>query len=295
MSKKNVLITGGMGQLGKSFQAVKTDFADLQLHPLSHSRVDITDRENIRNAINRTEADYVINAAAYTAVDEAEENEKLAFSVNCNGAYNISTVCAEAGIPLIHISTDYVYHNDLNRPLKETDPKNPKGVYARSKREGEKAIEGQQCDYIILRASWIYSEYKSNFVKTMFSFLKNHDKIQVVNDQIGAPCWADELASDILCIISGDMQSETLIKNNTGIYNYTQLGTASWYDIVVKMQAILGSSTVIEAVGTEAFPRPADRPAYSLMDVSKIRSTFDVSLRHWSHALRDCLVRMQEE
>lgn len=294
MKTKKILVSGGLGQLGRSLSTIAEDFPRFILHCLPRAQHDVTDIEQIRESIDSIRPDYYINAAAYTEVDKAEENEELAYAVNSQGVYNISTICKERNIPIIHISTDYVYHNSMNRPLLETDQTNPHGIYATSKREGEKVLGAQGGTYLILRASWIYSAYRKNFVKTMQSLLTTRNSVDVVNDQIGCPCWAEELARDILRILLKDMHTGNLIEKNTGTFNYTQLGTASWYDIVVKMKDILNASTQINAVDTDVFPRAAERPSYSVMNLNKIQSTFEIGLRHWSYALQDCLRGMKK-
>lgn len=292
MTKLKIILSGGSGQVGRTFQAIAPDFPQFSLICPTHSEHDITDIDAIRQDVKKYRPDFYINAAAYTAVDKAEEEREKAYLVNETAVRNIATVCKENDIPLIHFSSDYVYHNDRNRPLLESDPTSPKGVYARSKLAGELAIQELLSSYLIFRISWVYSPYRNNFVKTMKRLLQDMETVKVVNDQIGAPCSASELAHDLFTILKRDAGSKQFIHRNSGIYNYTQLGTASWYDIVIEMKDILHLSTNVVAVKTQEFPRPAERPAYSLMDLTKVRKTFDLSLSHWKDALNACMKKM---
>ncbi len=287
-----VLVSGGNGQLALSLLAVANGFPSLELHCLSKHNLDITDISQVRNRVREIQPAYFINAAAYTAVDDAENNIELAYAINEQGVSNIAQICEENEIPLIHISSDYVYHNGKNRPLRESDSTEPKGVYAQSKLAGEKSLQSINSAFLILRTSWVYSRYRKNFVKTMKGLLEKMEEVKVVNDQIGCPCWAEELAEVILSILHKDVETKGYIKNNSGIYNYTQLGTASWYDIVVALKRIIHSDTMVHAVGTSEFPRPARRPSYSVMSLDKFRQTFDLSLLHWTEALKDCVQDM---
>ncbi len=289
MKKIKLLINGGTGQLGQSFQAVANEFPDFILICPSRQEHDITDAPDIVGYLREVKPDYYINTAAYTEVDKAETEKEIAFRVNVNGVKNTATACKELNIPYIHFSSDYVYNNDVNRLLLESDSLNPAGYYAFTKRESEKVLTELGLAHLTFRVSWLYSPYRKNFVKTMYNLMQKNDAVNVVNDQIGSPCNTVDLARDILNILQRDSTEKDLIQRNSGIYNYTQLGTASWYDIVIEMKEILNLDTEVNAVDTDFFPRPVKRPAFSLMNLSKVQDTFGIKLRHWKEALRDCL------
>lgn len=291
MHRVRVLINGGNGQVACAFNTVRKNFPQLEVLSLSRQEHDITmDSDRLRQAIAEISPDYYINTAAYTNVDMAETSgRESAQAINNIAVQQIATICAELNIPVIHFSSDYVYHNKINRPLLESDPLTPRGQYAYTKQQSEQYFQALDNPYLIFRISWVYSPYGKNFVKTMYQLLASRSEINVVNDQIGSPCYAMDLAQDVLSILLRDSLEGGILAENRGIYNYTQLGTASWYDIVIEMKEILNSKTQVNPVSTDFFPREAIRPSYSVMNLTKIKKTFNLDLRHWKKALVDCV------
>jgi dTDP-4-dehydrorhamnose reductase len=215
-------------------------------------------------------------------VDKAEQEKELAFQINGEAVGMLATICKELHCKFIHISTDYVFDGTASVPYLEDSPTNPQSVYGTSKLDGEKQALQFNPDSIIIRTSWVYSAFGKNFVKTMLKLLKEKDEISVVNDQIGSPTYAKDLAEVILQIIAS--------KNwQPGIYNYSNDGAISWYDFAERIKELLGSICKINSITTAQYPTPAKRPAYSVLDKTKIRQVFGVKLKHWQDSLASCL------
>ncbi len=237
---------------------------------------------------------WVINCAAYTAVDKAEIESRKARKINVFGTKYLAEACAELGIPLIHFSTDYVYHNRQNTPFLETDPVSPKGVYARTKLAGERAALRAQPLSMIIRTSWVYSNFGQNFVKTMLRLGSERATLKVVADQIGSPTYAPGLAEAVLSIIQKVESGEVPKESIAGIWHYSNEGVASWYDFAAAIFEIENILCQVRPIATKDYPTPAKRPPFSVLDKSKIKAAFGLEIPHWRESLRRCLALLHE-
>ncbi|MBT8218633.1 MAG: dTDP-4-dehydrorhamnose reductase [Bacteroidia bacterium] len=280
----NILITGANGQVGKSIHSIQSLFNHHRFHFATKKELDITNFQSISDHLDYNQIDWIINCAAYTAVDKAEEEEKEAYLINETGVINIGKASLEKQIGVIHISTDYVYHSNFGIPFKETSITNPQSVYASSKLAGELAILRYNPKSFILRTSWVYSEYGHNFVKTMLRLGEARETIRVVCDQIGAPTYAKDLAMATIQLI--DTQAEY------GIYNFANSGTTSWYNFTNAIFAHVGIDCMVIPIRTDEYPTAALRPPYSIMNLSKIQNALQIEIRGWEDALKECLSRV---
>jgi dTDP-4-dehydrorhamnose reductase len=235
---------------------------------------------------------YCINCAAYTAVDKAESEKELAFSVNAGAPGILAKVCKKNNTKLVHISTDYVFNGASTVPYKEEYPTDPQSVYGASKLEGERKIIQTNPDSIIIRTSWVYSAFGKNFVKTMLKLMKEKQEISIVNDQIGSPTYAADLAEVIMQIIGKSSIHHSPLTTH-GIYNYSNNGVISWYDFAIAIKELTGSHCKINPIPTSQYPTPAKRPAYSVLDKTKIQQAFGIKLKDWKESLAVCLQRIQ--
>ena len=281
-----ILITGANGLLGHELSSVLKDHS---LILLSHSQLDISNSDSVNKEIDTHSPDIIINSAAYTQVDLCESNYDLAFSSNATGPKNLAIKCKQLNIPLIHISTDYVFegNQEKNTPLEETDKLGPKTVYGKTKLEGEKLVM-ENCDkYFILRTAWLYGEGK-NFVKTMIGLSKKNKELKVVNDQVGCPTYAKDLAKAIKEII--DKKSEKY-----GIYHVTNKGEVSWYEFAKKIFEIRKIEIKVNPCTSEEFPRPAPSPHYSVLNNQKWINAGFTPLRYYEEALKEYLETLKDE
>lgn len=279
-----ILVTGANGQLGREIQALASEFPNLTLIPVDRSVLDISDAKAIVRFFEDTELDYCINCAAYTAVDKAEQERDLAFAINAQGAANLAKACVAKGVQLLHFSSDYVYHNQENRPLLETDATTPQGVYAQSKLEGDVQVLAENSDALVFRTSWVYSSFGHNFVKTMLRLGAERGALRVVCDQIGAPTYARDLARMSLLLIQSGKAKE-----QAGIFNYSNEGVCSWYDFAQAIFEISGVKCTVNAIPSSAYPTPAARPHYSVLDKGKFKTAFELDVPYWRESLRGCL------
>ncbi len=280
MSK--VLVFGASGQLGTCLKslALKQGLDDI-IFP-EENTANILDLDGLALAFGKAQPAYVINCAAYTAVDKAEDEFELARRVNRDGAANLARMCKIHGATLIHISTDFVFEGNTPKLLSETDPANPISVYGLTKLEGEQAIAAEMQEFYVLRTSWLYSEHGNNFVKTMLNLGSTRNELKVIADQVGTPTYAMDLAQAIFHIIHADQQAY-------GIYHFSNEGVTSWYDFAKAIFDISGLSTrVLPIPGTE-YPTKAARPAFSVMDKAKIKNTFNLEIPYWRDSLEICL------
>lgn len=282
MKKITVAVTGAQGQLGKSIHDLASDYPNLHFVFLSRQDMPIHHFELVREFLRGIHPEVVINAAAYTAVDRAEQEKDLAFQVNAEAVGVLAAWCAQHGSKFIHVSTDYVFDGESEKPYVETDPTGPRSVYGASKLEGERQALEFLDQSIIIRTSWVYAPYGKNFVRTMLGLMKERDSIRVVNDQIGAPTYAPDLAKAILDIVSG-------VNWVPGIYHFSNSGRISWYDFAVAIQKITQADCRVEPISTTDYPTPARRPSFSLLNTEKIRSVYGIVPRPWEEALRECL------
>lgn len=279
-----VLVTGSSGQLGQSLQSIAPHHKTIQFVFCDTSYLDITNFEKCLKVFEKHQPNYCINAAAYTAVDKAETELEKAYAINVIGAKNIAEVCKAHQTVLLHLSTDFVFDGNKRLPYTEEDIPNPISVYGKTKWEGEKMIQQIWEKHYILRSSWVYSQFGHNFMKTMLRLASESNTITVVNDQIGSPTHAIDLAKAILWIITVHNQQPTV--HNFGIYNFSNEGQCSWYDFAKKIFEINKISVNLTAIPTTSFPTAAKRPAFSVLDKSKIKKTFGLSILKWEDNLQ---------
>ena len=282
-----VLVTGANGQLGQSLQFIAGNYPAIQFVFCSSSDLDITNKQNCQAVFSQYKPNYCINSAAYTAVDKAESEQEKAQSINVIGAKNLAEVCAAFSTKLLHVSTDFVFDGNKTKPYTETDIPNPTGVYGQTKLDGEKAIQQTFDNYFIIRTSWVYSQFGNNFMKTMLRLASERDTLSVVNDQIGTPTNALDLAEALVKIIAfsylsfGEGRGEVF-----GIYNFSNEGQCSWYDFAKKIFEIHKIKINLLPIPTSSYPTPAKRPSYSVLDKSKIKTVFGVAVKDWDESLK---------
>lgn len=279
-----VLVTGASGQLGQSLQFIAPNYPAIKFVFCDSKTLDITNEMNCKEVFYKTKPNYCINTAAYTAVDKAESEPEKANLINVVGAKNIAATCKQFDTKLIHISTDFVFDGSNNSQYTETDLPNPKGVYGQTKLDGEKAIQEVFPNYFIVRTSWVYSQFGNNFMKTMLRLSSERDVISVVDDQIGTPTNAVDLAEALVQIILTDNQQSTT--DNFGIYHFSNEGQCSWYDFAAEIFRVNKISINLQPIPTTSYPTPAVRPAYSVLDKSKIKSVFGIEVLNWEDSLK---------
>lgn len=284
---KNVLITGANGQLGNEMRRLG-EFSSNNYLFTDIAELDVTDAVAVRNFIVDNSIDVVVNCVAYTNVDKAESDEENAYKVNATAVENIAQAVKEVDATLFHISTDYVFGTEGNTPRTEDMPLAPLGVYGRTKLAGEQAVQRVGCKAIIIRTAWLYSEFGHNFVKTMLRLTAEKKNLKVVFDQVGSPTYAGDLALTIFSIIEGD-----IYEGREGIYHFSDEGVCSWYDFAVEIARLAGrKECCIEPCHSSEYPSPVNRPPYSVLDKSKIKSTFGVDIPHWRESLVYCMRRI---
>ncbi len=282
----DILVTGANGQLGREFRKIRNrfsgvcDFTDVD-------ELDLTDRKSLENYLEKQPFRYIINCAAYTNVDGAESDRERAMELNRDIPANLKEqLNRNSGLRLIHISTDFVFDGTMNRPLNEEDPARPLGTYGISKLEGEQVLKGHP-GVMIIRTSWLYSVFGNNFVKSMIRRMEQGTDLRIVYDQVGTPTYAEDLAMAIMQIISDiERQKSSFIP---GVYHYSNEGIASWYDLAVEICRQIGCGSVISPIRTHEYPLPAKRPAYSVLDKSKIKDLYQVKVPHWRDSLERCI------
>jgi dTDP-4-dehydrorhamnose reductase len=293
---KKILVTGGDGQVGSEFQFLAASFPQFQFLFTNSQNLDITNQQSVNDYFSTNKPDFCVNCAAHTAVDKAESEVALSRKINVEGVVNLAKACAAHDTTLIHLSTDYVYHSlTQNRPFVETDAVNPKGVYAETKLIGENEAIKHCEKTIIVRTSWVYSTFGHNFVKTMLRLAKDRSELNVVIDQIGTPTYARDLAQAIAKMIekiATDAVDTQLLRG--AIFNYSNEGVTSWYDFAQAIFDERGLSVRVHPILTAAYPTPAKRPPFSLMDKTKFKNTFNVTIPHWRDALRRCLAALAQ-
>ena len=286
----NILVTGANGQLGSEMRLVAAASADRYIFT-DIGELDITDRPAVLDFVARENVGAIVNCAAFTNVDAAEDAAELAERLNCEAVRNLADAMAAAGGFLLHISTDYVFGGDvLNTPATEDIKPNPTGVYGLTKLHGEQAVLQSGCNYIIIRTAWLYSEFGKNFVRTMLRLTSERPEVRVVFDQAGTPTYALDLARVIFHILEG-----RLYKGREGIYHYSNEGVCSWFDFAreIARQAGHTACSVLPCHSGE-FPSKVKRPAYSVLDKTKIKETFGVAVPYWTDSLSECLSNMND-
>lgn len=280
-----VLVTGANGQLGSSLRRLAEEKNGMHFLFTDVDSLDICDPEAVQACVKENEVDYILNCAAYTAVDKAEDNEALAAKINTDAVRNLGEAASAAGAKVIHVSTDYVFDGTNCRPYVETDPTCPVSVYGRTKLAGEQALQAVCRDAVILRTAWLYSEYGANFVKTMLRLGSEREAINVVFDQVGTPTYAGDLARAMLHIVETAREGEF----KPGIYHFSDEGVCSWYDFTVKIIQTAGLPARVLPIESSEYPARAARPPYSVLNKGKIKRTFGFTLPHWEESLRVCL------
>jgi len=281
----NIVVFGASGQLGQCLKKVAETQGIASIHFPSEIEADILNKEALKKIFDTYKPAWCINCAAYTAVDKAEDDVDKARAINKTGVENISEFCKQYGSVLIHTSTDFIFKGDKPVPLVEDDIAEPINIYGLTKLEGELAVSALLEKYYTLRTSWLYSEYGNNFVKTMLKLGAERDELRIIADQVGTPTYAMDLADCILKIISGS-------KVAYGTYHYSNEGVASWYDFAKAIFDISGTKVKALPIRTFEYPTRAIRPAYSVMDKSKIKQTFNIEVPYWRDSLITCISKL---
>ncbi|WP_346238478.1 dTDP-4-dehydrorhamnose reductase [Niabella insulamsoli] len=284
--RKKILVTGSNGQLGSEIGVLANRYPQFEFLATSREQLPITNEGAVNDFFEKHRPDFCINCAAYTAVDKAEDTAEFdnVSAVNKDAVSHLAKACARHNARLVHISTDYVFDGTATEPYKETDATNPVSVYGTTKREGEIAAMAQT-DAIIIRTAWVYAPFGNNFVKTIMRLMKERPQISVVSDQYGTPTYAADLAQAILAIIaSGNWKP--------GIYHYSNKGKINWYEFALAIKEIIKSDCEVKAIPTLQYPTPAKRPAWSVLDKTKIQEAFGLEIPEWKDSLKACIHRM---
>lgn len=290
----NILVTGANGQLGNEIQIVSRKSTNHYIFTdvcEGYQNLDITNLEAVRKAVKENDVKCIINCAAWTNVDKAETAGDIVEILNAVAPENLAKAMKEVGGLLVHVSTDYVFGGDpYNTPCKEDMKGTPTGVYGLTKLHGEEKIQAVGCDHIILRTAWLYSEFGSNFVKTMLNLTATKPQLKVVFDQTGTPTYAGDLADAIFYIVENKK-----FEGHSGIYHFSNEGVCSWYDFTIKIAQIAEHTACnIQPCHSDEFPSPVKRPAYSVLDKTKIKETFGIQIPYWEDSLKKCMTNMNE-
>lgn len=277
-----IVVTGANGQLGSELKNLLSSYSDLDVFFLDRKQLPLDQTLIIQDILSMYEPDVIIHGAAYTAVDKAESEVELADRINHLASEEIAQYCRLNGAKLLSVSTDYVFDGTSSSALSEGAAVGPINTYGLTKLNGEQAIQKWCPEAIILRTSWVYSSYGNNFVKTMLRLMSERDEISVINDQIGSPTYARDLAQAIISIVFA-------AKWVPGVYHYSNEGEISWYDFAVAIRDLKGLDCVIHAIPTSSYPTPAKRPSYSLLDKTKIKDIYGIEIPLWKDSLKDCL------
>ena len=284
----NILVTGSNGQLGSEIQELSSKY-DYNFFFTDRNSLDITDATAVKKFIASNNINAIINCAAYTAVDQAEDDEANADKINHQAVKNIAMLSNEFGIKLIHISTDYVFDGKNFKPYNEDDTTNPQGIYGKTKLDGENIIKEYNLkNSIIIRTSWVYSSFGANFVKTMMRLGSERDSLGVIFDQVGTPTYARDLAKAILDIVP-NINSEKV-----EIYNYSNEGVLSWYDFARDIMDIAKLECQVNPIETKEYPTPAARPHYSLLNKAKIKKDFNITIPYYKDSLKECIEKLEK-
>ena len=285
---KKILIIGGNGQLGNCFRKLATDHDDrFEFDFTDSDTLDITNRDQVSDHFYDFKPDFCINASAYTAVDLAETESEKAYAVNAEGVANLAEACEEHNTIFIHISTDYVFDGETNISYSEDDFTNPQGVYGASKRKGEELALDLQPKTIILRTSWLYSEFNKNFVKTMLHLFSVKEEMGIVADQFGQPTNANDLAEAVMTIIEKEPKTY-------GIFHFSNYPETTWFGFAQKIAEFSGSKIKLKGITTEEFPTPANRPKRSTMSLDKIEEVYQIEPKYWENSLEECIEILQK-
>lgn len=285
--KEHILVTGANGQLGSELGVLAKETTDFIFFFTDVDELDITNKIQLQQFVTENKISTIINCAAYTNVDGAEEHQQLASDINYIGAKNIAEIAFENSIKFVHISTDYVFDGASSYPYKENDATNPQNVYGVTKLEGEKAILGiNPSKTIIIRTSWLYSSFGKNFVKTMLKLTSEKEEISVVNDQVGSPTYAADLAKFVLSIV-GKLTNKTV-----EVYHFANTGFCSWFEFASKIVEVSENSCKVKPISSEVFKSVAKRPKYSMLNTEKLEKVFQVKLPTWEDSLKTCIKKL---
>jgi dTDP-4-dehydrorhamnose reductase len=279
-----ILVTGANGQLGQALQSIASHFTEFKFQFCGSQEADLTNKASLQQAFKNYNPTFCINAAAYTAVDKAESEPEKAYAINADGVRNLAEVCLEHQTTLLHVSTDFVFDGLNKTPYVETDTPRPTGVYGASKLSGEQALQEVLTRYYIVRTAWVYSNFGANFMKTMLRLGAERDQLKVVDDQIGSPTLATDLAKTLITMCQ--LTAQDFESAPYGIYHYSNEGSCSWCEFAQQILLNHGLKTPVLPIPTAEFPTPAQRPAYSVLDKSKIKKAFALEIPHWQDALK---------
>ena len=284
-----ILVTGSNGQLGNEIRCLSQNYPDYNFIYTDIEELNITDYQQIDQFFKINNIQYIINCAAYTAVDKAEQDTDLARYINANAVKYLSQIARKNHACMIHISTDYVFDGKHYKPYTEMDPICPTSAYGKTKAEGENEVRNHAEKGIIIRTSWLYSSFGHNFIKTILKYGKERGKLNVVFDQIGTPTYAADLAKVIL-----DILPQLVSKTSIDTYHFSNEGVSSWYDFAKEIVALSGFECIIHPIRTEDYPLPAPRPYYSVLDKAKIKKEFNIDIPYWKDSLEKCLQLINE-
>ena len=284
---QTILVTGCNGQLGSEMQVAANRFPSFQYIYTDVAELDICDKNTLDAFVKENAVNIIVNCAAYTAVDKAEDDIELCYKINRDAVKNIGEVASENNLKVVHVSTDYVFDGTNYLPYTEDLPVCPETVYGKSKLEGEQALMESCGQAVILRTAWLYSSFGNNFVKTMIKLGTERESLNVIFDQVGTPTYAADLADAILCLLS----NETFVP---GIYHYSDEGVCSWYDFTKTIHRIANVICNVQPIETKDYPARTPRPHYSVLNKSKIKSTYNISIPHWEESLEKCINLMQK-
>lgn len=288
----NILVTGSNGQLGNEMRIVSKGSSDRYIFT-DVEELDITNYDAVSKCVKENDIKVIVNCAAYTNVDKAEDDEITAELLNAQAVEYMAKVCKDNDATLIHISTDYVFGgNDGNTPRTENEAVNPTGAYGRTKLHGEQAIEKVGCKHIIIRTAWLYSEFGNNFVKTMRRLTAERDSLKVVFDQVGTPTYALDLAKVIMLFIEKLKTPNIKLQTPNSIYNFSNEGVISWYDFAKEICELSGNVCDILPCHSDEFPSKVKRPSYSVLDKTKIKKTLNISIPYWKDSLKICVSKL---
>ena len=287
----NILVTGSNGQLGSEIRDLEANFTDFRFFFMDLPELDICNSGKLNIFIKDNNINTVINCAAYTAVDKAEQDSDIAKKVNATGVLNLVKALEKVDGKLIHISTDYVFDGNSFLPYQELDEVNPIGVYGNTKRSGELAVINSDIDAVVIRTSWLYSAYGNNFVKTMLRLGNERDELGVIFDQVGTPTNAFDLAKTCLEILS--YNKETNINSKGSLYHFSNEGVASWYDFSIAIMTLGKVNCHVKPIETKDYPTPAKRPHFSVLNKSKIKNDFKIEIPYWKDSLKDCIEKIK--
>lgn len=295
----NILVTGSLGQLGTEFKFISKLYKNYHFIFNDKDTLDITKIDKVRTFLNNNKPDFIINTAAYTAVDEAEKECQLAQDVNVNGPKNLAIIAQEIGAKLIHISTNYVFDGEKSGPYLEEDETNPLSVYGRTKCDGEKEVLNNTDDSVIVRLSWLYSrwinlEYCKNFIKSILKLAKEKKELNIVSDQLGTPVYAGDAAVSIMDVINNWDSKSKVESDDNNIFHYSNSGVSSWYDFAEAILEYADIDCKINPIETKDYPVAAKRPKNGVLSISKIKKCFDIEVPYWRDSLRLCLKLVEE-